>query len=48
MTIAYQGFAQSIAEDAFVIWELAGRKMNFLVSSSFSKTFSLSVSDAGH
>jgi aromatic-amino-acid transaminase len=39
--IAYQGFAQSIAEDAFVIRELARRKMNFLVSSSFSKTFSL-------
>ena len=39
--IAYQGFAASITEDAFVIRELARRKMNFLVSSTFSKTFSL-------
>lgn len=39
--IAYQGFADSLPDDAFVIRELARRNLNFLVSSSFSKIFSL-------
>ncbi|MCX4156663.1 MULTISPECIES: amino acid aminotransferase [Paraburkholderia] len=39
--MAYQGFAESLADDAFVVRELARRKVDFLVSNSFSKIFSL-------
>ena len=40
--MAYQGFGESIEQDAYVIIELAKRtSVNFLVSNSFSKTFSL-------
>ncbi|MFL9863473.1 aspartate/tyrosine/aromatic aminotransferase [Paraburkholderia fungorum] len=39
--IAYQGFAESLTLDAFVVRELARRQRNFLVSNSFSKIFSL-------
>jgi aromatic-amino-acid transaminase len=39
--IAYQGFAESLEQDSFVIRELARRRQNFLVSNSFSKIFSL-------
>ncbi|WP_372882534.1 aromatic amino acid transaminase [Psychromonas sp.] len=40
--MAYQGFGDSIARDAYVITELAKRPaITFLVSNSFSKTFSL-------
>ncbi|MEB2543745.1 MULTISPECIES: amino acid aminotransferase [Burkholderia] len=39
--IAYQGFAAGLEEDAFVVRDLARRRVNFLVSSSFSKIFSL-------
>ncbi|MGB5446871.1 MAG: aromatic amino acid transaminase, partial [Psychromonas sp.] len=40
--MAYQGFGESMAGDAYVITELAKRpSVTFLVSNSFSKTFSL-------
>ncbi len=40
--MAYQGFGEGMAEDAYVITELAKRaNMTFLVSNSFSKIFSL-------
>lgn len=39
--IAYQGFAESLDADSFVVRELARRGRNFLVSNSFSKIFSL-------
>jgi aromatic-amino-acid transaminase len=40
--MAYQGFGDDIAKDAYVITELAKRKsVTFLVANSFSKTFSL-------
>jgi aromatic-amino-acid transaminase len=39
--IAYQGFAAGLEDDAFVVRDLARRRLNFLVSSSFSKIFSL-------
>lgn len=39
--IAYQGFAAGLEEDAYVVRDLSRRRMNFLVSSSFSKIFSL-------
>jgi len=39
--IAYQGFAESLSDDAFVVRELARRRLDFLVSNSFSKIFSL-------
>lgn len=39
--IAYQGFGDGLAEDAFVVRDLALRRRNFLISSSFSKIFSL-------
>lgn len=41
LDIAYQGFGKGLDEDAWVIRECARRGMEFLVSSSFSKTFSL-------
>ncbi|MGF6163160.1 aromatic-amino-acid transaminase [Pseudomonas sp. 2725] len=41
LDIAYQGFGQGLDDDAWVIRECAHRGMEFLVSSSFSKTFSL-------
>jgi aromatic-amino-acid transaminase len=41
LDIAYQGFGQGLDDDAWVIRECARRGMEFLVSSSFSKTFSL-------
>lgn len=56
--IAYQGFAESLDHDSFVIRELARRGRNFLVSNSFSKIFSIygercgaltvHCADAGH
>lgn len=40
--MAYQGFGESIEQDAYAITELAKRaSVTFLVSNSFSKTFSL-------
>ncbi|AJW99919.1 aromatic-amino-acid aminotransferase [Burkholderia gladioli] len=39
--IAYQGFAESLADDAFVVRELTRRNLDFLASNSFSKIFSL-------
>jgi aromatic-amino-acid transaminase len=39
--IAYQGFAEDLDSDAWLIREMASRGMDFLVSSSFSKIFSL-------
>lgn len=41
LDIAYQGFGAGLKDDAWVIRECATRGMEFLVSSSFSKTFSL-------
>jgi aromatic-amino-acid transaminase len=38
---AYQGFGGGLEEDARVIRELARRRLNFMVSNSFSKNFSL-------
>jgi aromatic-amino-acid transaminase len=39
--LAYQGFGDGIDEDGWLVHELAHRGMEFLVSSSFSKSFSL-------
>jgi aromatic-amino-acid transaminase len=39
--MAYQGFAEGLQQDAFVIRELARRHLDFAISNSFSKTFSL-------
>lgn len=39
--IAYQGFGQGIEEDAFAVRLFAESGLNFLVASSFSKSFSL-------
>ena len=39
--IAYQGFGQGIEEDAFAVKLFADSGLNFFVSSSFSKSFSL-------
>ncbi|MFF7706053.1 aromatic amino acid transaminase [Pseudomonas sp. NPDC007930] len=41
LDIAYQGFGDGLDDDAWLIRECARRGMEFLVSSSFSKTFSL-------
>ena len=41
LDIAYQGFGDGIDADAAVVRKFAGRPMPFLVSSSFSKSFSL-------
>ncbi|MDO4681693.1 MAG: amino acid aminotransferase [Lautropia sp.] len=41
LDIAYQGFGDGIEEDAAVVRKFATSKMAFLVSSSFSKSFSL-------
>ena len=41
LDIAYQGFGDGLDEDAWLIRECARRGLEFLVSSSFSKTFSL-------
>ncbi len=41
LDIAYQGFGQSLAEDAYAIRALDQAGMNFIVSNSFSKIFSL-------
>lgn len=38
---AYQGFADDIRSDAWVISELVARKVDFMVASSFSKNFSI-------
>ncbi|SIO72035.1 aromatic-amino-acid transaminase [Burkholderia sp. GAS332] len=45
--MAYQGFAEGLESDAYVVRELARRRRNFLVSSSFSKIFSLYGERAG-
>ena len=39
--MAYQGFARSIADDAFIVRELAGRVPEMIVSNSCSKNFGL-------
>ena len=39
--LAYQGFAQGIAEDGAVVGRFASRGQPFLVANSFSKSFSL-------
>ncbi len=41
LDFAYQGFFQGIDEDAFAVRNLAGKGLQFLVASSFSKNFSL-------
>ena len=41
LDIAYQGFGQGLEEDAYVIRTLDQSGMNFIVSNSFSKIFSL-------
>ncbi|PVZ11295.1 MULTISPECIES: amino acid aminotransferase [unclassified Pseudomonas] len=41
LDIAYQGFGDGLDDDAWLVRECARRGMQFLVSSSFSKTFSL-------
>ncbi|MCG2608432.1 aspartate/tyrosine/aromatic aminotransferase [Acinetobacter sp. SM34] len=41
LDIAYQGFGQGIEEDAYAIHALDQAGMNFIVSNSFSKIFSL-------
>lgn len=41
LDMAYQGFGDGIAEDALALNLFAGSGLNFLVSSSFSKSFSL-------
>jgi len=41
LDIAYQGFGAGLEEDAAVVRLFAARDMTFLVSSSFSKSFSL-------
>ena len=41
LDIAYQGFGDGIDEDAFAVRLFAESGLNFLVSSSFSKSFSL-------
>lgn len=41
LDIAYQGFGQGLAEDAYAIRALDQAGMNFIVSNSFSKIFSL-------
>ncbi|WP_375740292.1 aromatic amino acid transaminase [Pseudomonas boanensis] len=41
LDIAYQGFGESLDDDAWLIRECARRKLEFLVASSFSKSFSL-------
>ena len=39
--MAYQGFAQSLSDDAFIVRELAGRVPEMLVANSCSKNFGL-------
>ena len=41
LDIAYQGFAEGVEADAFVVRAFADTGVEFLVSSSFSKSFSL-------
>ena len=41
LDMAYQGFGEGIAEDGAVIRQFAAAGLNFFVSSSFSKSFSL-------
>ncbi|KAA8735259.1 aspartate/tyrosine/aromatic aminotransferase [Acinetobacter qingfengensis] len=41
LDIAYQGFGQGMAEDAYLIRALANTQVSFIVSNSFSKIFSL-------
>lgn len=41
LDIAYQGFGQGLAEDAYAIRALDRAGMNFIVSNSYSKIFSL-------
>jgi aromatic-amino-acid transaminase len=41
LDMAYQGFADGIEQDAFVVRAVAAAGLDFLVSSSFSKSFSL-------
>ena len=39
--MAYQGFGQGIAEDGVAVQKFAASGLNFLVSTSFSKSLSL-------
>ena len=41
LDMAYQGFAEGIAEDGAVVGKFVAAGLNFLVSTSFSKSFSL-------
>ncbi|APZ42314.1 aromatic amino acid transaminase [Acidihalobacter ferrooxydans] len=41
LDIAYQGFGDGMADDAYAIRAMAARGLRFLVANSFSKTFSL-------
>jgi aromatic-amino-acid transaminase len=41
LDMAYQGFAQGIAEDGAVVGKFVAAGLNFFVSTSFSKSFSL-------
>mgnify|MGYP001029729884 FL=1 len=41
LDMAYQGFGEGIAEDGAVVGQFAAAGVNFLVSTSFSKSFSL-------
>jgi aromatic-amino-acid transaminase len=41
LDMAYQGFAQGIAEDGAAVQKFVASGLNFLVSTSFSKSFSL-------
>ena len=41
LDIAYQGFAEGMDEDAYLIRALADTELDFIVSNSFSKIFSL-------
>lgn len=41
LDIAYQGFAEGMDEDAYLIRALANTELDFIVSNSFSKIFSL-------
>ncbi len=41
LDMAYQGFAEGISEDAYVVGKVLAAGMSFLVATSFSKSFSL-------
>ena len=41
LDMAYQGFAEGVAEDAYVVGKFVDAGLSFLVATSFSKSFSL-------